>query len=160
MESDFMKRFVLAIAVIVPLVCTAEQAAPKKKTAAAGAKAATSKKAATPAAPKALTIPADAKQIDQYIYAKTDEHGKKWLYYQTPFGVTRAEEPTAAQKDAAASVSAGPDYTVEDAGDKLRFSKVTPFGTKTWTRSKSELTPDERESWERQKQQAAPKREQ
>jgi len=149
-----MKRFVLAIAVTLPLVCAAEQAAPKKKTTAA------SKKATTPAAPvKQLTIPADATQIGENTYAKTDAQGKKWIYYQTPFGVTRAEEPTAAQKQAAANLPAIPDYTAADEGDKIRFSKVTPFGVQTWTRSKSELTADERATWERQKQ-ATTKRDQ
>lgn len=155
LRGDFMKRFVLAIAVTLPLVCSAEQAAPKKKTTAASAKAATSKKAATPAAAKQLTIPADAVQIGENTFSKTDEQGKKWIYYQTPFGITRAEEPTAAQKQAAAMLPAIPDYTAVDEGDKIRFSKVTPFGTQTWTRGKSELTADERATWERQKQASA-----
>lgn len=146
-----MKTFVLAIAVALPLVCSSEQAAPNKKTTAASAKAAT-KKTAAPSAPKALTIPPDAVQIDGTTFAKTDEHGKKWLYYQTPFGVTRVEEPTAAQKQAAAVPSGVPDYTAAEEGDKIRFTKATPFGPQTWTRGKDELTADERASWERQKQ--------
>ena len=149
-----MKRFVLAFAVTLPLICSAEQAAPKKKTTAAG------KKATTPAAaPKALTIPTDALQIGENTYSKTDAQGKKWIYYQTPFGITRAEEPTAAQKKAAELLPAIPDYTAADEGDKIRFSKVTPFGTQTWTRGKNELTADERATWERQRQ-APAKREQ
>ena len=151
-----MKRFVLAIVVTLPLVCSAEQAAPKKKTtAAASTKAATSKKATTPAPVKQLTIPADAVKIGENSYSKTDEQGKKWIYYQTPFGVTRAEEPTAAQKEAAASPPAIPDFTAADEGDKVRFTKKTPFGTQTWTRGKNELTADERATWERQKQASA-----
>ena len=150
-----MKRFVLVIVVTLPLVCSAEQAAPKKKTTAASTKAATSKKATTPAPVKQLTIPADAVKIGENSYSKTDEQGKKWIYYQTPFGVSRAEEPTAAQKQAEASLPATPDYTATEEGDKVRFTKNTPFGTQTWTRGKDELTADERATWERQKQVAA-----
>ena len=149
-----MKTFVLAIAVTLPLICSAEQVAPIKKTTVASAKAAT-KKTAAPAAPKALTIPADAVQIDGTTFAKTDEQGKKWIYYQTPFGVTRVEEPTAAQKQAAAMPSGLPDYTAAQEGDKIRFTKATPFGPQTWTRSKDELSADERAAWERQKQASA-----
>ena len=111
-----MKRFVLAIAVTLPLICSAEQTAPKKKTTAASAKAATGKKAAPPVAAKQLTIPADAVQIGENTYSKTDEQGKKWIYYQTPFGITRAEEPTAAQKQAAAMLPAVPDYSAAEEG--------------------------------------------
>ena len=150
LRGNFMKKFVLAIAVTLPLICFAQQDAPKKKTTAASAKAST-RKAATPAAPKALTIPADAVQIDGTTFTKTDAQGKKWIYYQTPFGVTRVEEPTAAQKEAAAMPSGLPDYTVAEEGGKIRFTKATPFGPQTWTRSKDELTADERASWERQK---------
>ena len=147
-----MKRFVLAIAVTLPLICSAEQTAPKKKTTAASAKAATGKNAAPPVAAKQLTIPADAVQIGENTYSKTDEQGKKWIYYQTPFGITRAEEPTAAQKQAAAMLPALPDYSAAEEGDSIRFTKATPFGPLTWTRGKSELTADERATWERQKQ--------
>ena len=67
-------------------------------------------------------------------------------------GITRAEEPTAAQKQAAAMLPAIPDYSAAEDGDSIRFTKATPFGPLTWTRGKSELTADERATWERQKQ--------
>jgi hypothetical protein len=154
-RGDFMKKYLLVFAAAMPLICSAEQSGAEKK--AAKTTAAAAKKAAPAAKP--LTIPADAIKTGDNTYSKTDAQGKTWIYTKTPFGVTRAEQTSEAQKQAAAIAPPPQGLTAVEDGDKIRFAKQSPFGLQTWTRNKSELTDDERAVWERQKQSAA-KREQ
>jgi len=37
-------------------------------------------------------VPADAQEIQPYLYRYTDAQGKKWLYRQTPFGLSKWED--------------------------------------------------------------------
>jgi hypothetical protein len=120
-----------------------------------------SKKTTAPAprtAPAEVKIPAGAvKSDDGKFYRYTDAKGKKWIYRETPFGVAKSEEkppdPTvtpfgkAKAKDpepAAAQPVEAKELTVAyDEGDSVRFERPTPFGTKKWTKKRSELTADE-----------------
>jgi len=147
-----MKQFLLVMFVALPFLCAADDApAPAKKT---SKTTASNTKKAAPAA-KPVTIPADAVKTGDNTYSKTDAHGKTWLYVKTPFGVTKSEAPTAAQKQAAAIAPPDEGFKVVEEGENLRFTKPSPFGMQTWTRNKNELTDDERAIWERQKQATA-----
>lgn len=103
------------------------------------------KTSAKSTAPKALTIPADAKLTPDGTYAWTDKQGKKWIYSKTPFGVMRS----AAQDGAdAASDLAG--VKAVEAGDTVRFTKPSPFGPIQWEKKKTDLTDEERAVLKRQ----------
>ena len=101
----------------------------------------------TEAAPGKVELPADAVKVDNLTWRHTDAEGKAWTYRQTPFGLVRFE----AQEDDEAEAQAGPSDTLIkafDAGDEVRFERMSPFGLQRWTRKKTELTDAEREAWE------------
>src|SRR4051812_39629675 len=54
-----------------------------------------------PAAPakviKPLTIPPGAVEKEQGRFYFTDAQGKKWIYYKTPWGISRGEDKPAAE---------------------------------------------------------------
>jgi hypothetical protein len=127
---------ILRIAILVVLPFTMLVAQDKK----------TAKKADTPKQPStALTIPAGAKQIEPYTYRYIDKDGKKWIYRQTPFGITRFEEKPSEKN----VPDAADDTKVTEEGDSLRFERQTPFGTTHWVRKKTELNEVERAAWDR-----------
>jgi len=105
--------------------------------------AADGKKAApAPSKPAAASssVPAGATEIAPQAWRYTDKDGKTWIYRQTPFGLLRAEEQQRKPSTEAPSVK------TTDLGDSVRFEQQTPFGVRTWTKSKTELTTDEK-SW-------------
>ena len=134
-------------------VKTAPYKAPVTKTKVVAKPTATSaaKPSPTPATPKdgpIQGIPAAAVQMDEttYRYQEKDPSGKPgkvWLYRRTPFGVSRIEENKAADIGKVLPAPETP-ATVTDLGDSYRFERSGPFGTKVWTKKKSELTPEER----------------
>jgi hypothetical protein len=88
------------------------------------------------AAGQALTIPKDAKANADGTYSWTDKQGKKWVYINTPFGVSRTLEPDRPKPRAAfpkgipAGAKANPDGTwswTDKSGAKWTYV-VTPFG--------------------------------
>ena len=81
------------------------------------------------------TIPKDATPLPDGSFRYVDKDGKKWIYRNTPFGVSKAEERPA---PAAARVEDDPAKS-EDLGDSVRFTRPTPFGPKVWTKKKAEL---------------------
>ena len=86
-------------------------------------------------------VPADAQEIQPYLYRYTDAQGKKWLYRQTPFGLSKWEDkPVDAAAAAARAAENSVPVTVVDLGDSYRFEKETPFGLTHWVRRKAELT--------------------
>jgi hypothetical protein len=95
--------------------------------------------------PPPPTIPSDAKALQDGSFRYVDKNGKAWIYRNTPFGVSKAEERPAPQ---AAKPEDDP-ATAEDAGDSVRFTRPTPFGNKTWTKKKTELDSYEKTIWER-----------
>ncbi len=111
---------------------TAATTAKKKPTAQPSAKA-------QPAATQ--FIPAGAKLVEPGLYRFTDSSGKTWNYRQTPFGISKWEETSAAAQPEPAAKDP---VAVTDLGDSYRFEKKTPFGQSTWTRKKSELTNEEK----------------
>ena len=100
-------------------------------------------------APPPLTVPSKAVQVDANTYTYTDEKGKKWIYRQTPFGLTRFEprETTAADlehvKREAALMHAFDD------GEYVRFERPGPFGVYRWKQKKTELSTVEQMAWDR-----------
>ena len=109
-------------------------------------KAAIRKGPPTPASP---TIPKDATPLPDGSYRYVDKSGKKLIYRQTPFGVSKAEEHPVAQ--ATQRIEDDPAKS-EDQGESVRFSRPTPFGPKVWTKKKSELDSYEKSIWERDQQ--------
>ena len=110
----------------------------------------TKKQDAKPAANNQVTIPKDAISNGHGGYIWTDKEGRKWLFVNTPFGVSKTAYNESAEL-ASPPQPAKPDPTkVIDHGDTVRFERPTPFGTKVWEKKKSELTDDERKLYEAQ----------
>ncbi len=64
----------------------------------------------------------------------------------TPFGVAKTtEQPVAKAKPK----KVRQDWQVEKEGESFKFSKKTPFGPSSWTRTEAELSADERAVAER-----------
>ena len=104
------------------------------------------KKQKTKPTPELHTIPPDATPLPDGRYRYTDKDGKKWIYRNTPFGVSKTEERPAPK--VVQSIEDDP-VKSEDLGDSLRFSRPTPFGTKEWTKKKTDLDDYEKSIWDR-----------
>jgi hypothetical protein len=96
--------------------------------------------------PDSPTIPKDATLLPDGSFRYVDKDGKKWIYRNTPFGVSKAEERPAVA--AVARIEDDPTKS-KDEGDSVRFTRPTPFGDKVWTKRKSELDSYEKSIWER-----------
>jgi hypothetical protein len=98
--------------------------------------------------PKPLEVPAGAVEFETGAFRHTDAQGVRWVYYKTPFGVTRIAEASIKPKPV-------PNYddvkAVED-GNIIRFERPGPFGIFHWQREKSQLTEMEQAVWSRQQQ--------
>jgi hypothetical protein len=104
--------------------------------------------------PDSPTIPKDAAPLPDGSFRYVDKDGKKWIYRNTPFGVSKAEErPVAPVVQSPADDPA----KSEDLGDSVRFNRPTPFGPKIWTRKKTEMDSYEKSIWDRDRQKAASK---
>ncbi len=64
----------------------------------------------------------------------------------TPFGVAQTAKPAAAK---AKPKKVQQDWQVEKDGNGFKFTKKTPFGPSSWTRTEAELSADERDVAER-----------
>ena len=96
--------------------------------------------------PPSPTIPADAVPVGDGSFRYTDKAGKKWIYRNTPFGVSKSEERPPAQ--AVQNIADDPTKT-QDAGDSVKFTRPTPFGDKVWTKKKTDLDGYEKSIWDR-----------
>jgi hypothetical protein len=138
-----MKRYIWILVALSVMTLSAEDKQPAKKGSA-------KRTAAAPAAE--LTLPAGAVQVDPGTYTYTDPKGKKWIYRQTPFGLSRAEADTSGAAASASSAPAAVSYlTATEDGDKVRFERPGPFGVYRWEKNKSELDDDERAALARSK---------
>jgi|GEM_PF-2691218 hypothetical protein len=104
-------------------------------------------------------IPPNAVKIDANTSRYTDAQGRTWIYRRTPFGVRRYEEklPASGAKGAAPNTpldEAPVGIRAREEGDVIYFERPTPFGTRRWSRKKSELSKEEKAAWE-QSQNAA-----
>lgn len=136
-----MKLKVCILAVLAVLMVNGEDRQPAK----------TAKAKKSPAPPAEMTLPAGATQVEPGTYTFTDAKGKKWIYRQTPFGLSRAEDKPAE----VASAPKGPPITATEAGDVIRFERPGPFGPYRWEKKKSDLAEDERAAWERSRNKQA-----
>src|SRR2546423_15611922 len=97
-----MKWKIVILAALSVMAAGAEEKA-RGTVAPAATRKAAAKKTAAP--PSELTLPPGAVQVSSGTYTFTDAKGTKWIYRQTPFGLTRAEEKPG--QAAAAPVSSG-----------------------------------------------------
>ncbi len=97
-------------------------------------------------------IPADATPTEDGGFRYTDASGKKWLYRNTPFGVSKVEDKPVVQ------VTQGLDNSIRatEDGDNVRFEKTSPFGVTKWQKKKTALTSDEQAVLDRQKTAGVP----
>ena len=100
-------------------------------------------------APPPLTVPAGAVQTDPNTYTYTDEHGKKWIYRRTPFGLTRFEPRDTAAADQENVRKDSAIIQAFDDGEFVRFERPSPFGVYRWKQKKTELSPLEQAAWDR-----------
>ncbi len=104
------------------------------------------------AADKPLTaIPASAVQIEQGAYRYTDPKGKKWILFQTPFGIARKEDDGQPLRKKLQDVQNMRGVKIIEDGDSLKFEREGPFGTYKWTKKKSELSDQEQAAWDLQR---------
>ena len=95
---------------------------------------------------KPTEIPKDAVKMQDGSYRYTDSKGKKWIYRNTPFGVSKVEDvPDTRPKETFDNVTAKED------GDVIKFERPSPFGVYKWETRKSDLSEMEKAVWEREK---------
>ncbi|HYO83872.1 MAG TPA: hypothetical protein VES20_20885 [Bryobacteraceae bacterium] len=115
-------------------------------------------------------VPEGATETSPGVYRFVDKEKKAWIYRPTPFGYARSpEEAESRDNDAAPARPAGahatpfgesrpspnmPQTKATEAGDSVRFERLTPFGPSRWTKKKTELNDDERRIWEAQRSSA------
>ena len=102
--------------------------------------------------PDPFVIPKDATPLPDGSFRYVDKDGKKWIYRQTPFGVSKTEERPVAP--VVPSVNDDPTKS-QDMGDSVKFTRPTPFGPKIWTTKKSDLSAYEKTIWDRDQQKTA-----
>lgn len=95
-------------------------------------------------------VPKDARRTGPNTFEWTDPEGKAWIYEITPLGgVSKALKSEVEKNDIADTLPT--DWTVEEDGDSVKFSRPWPFGGATrWSRKKDELTDTERGVWQRE----------
>jgi hypothetical protein len=133
-----MKK-VAAIMFCLAALLTAEEKAPPRT----GKKVPSAKlaKAKAPQAPKPLTIPEGAVEVQPGLWEHKDDQGKTWHYTRTPFGVRKFEPENIAD---APAKEAGYITAIDDGSDTIRFERQMPFGKMRWTRKRSELNAAEK----------------
>jgi hypothetical protein len=101
--------------------------------------------------PPLTAIPASAVQIEPNAYRYTDPKGKKWILFQTPFGIARKEDEGQPLRKKLQETQPMQGVKITEDGDSLKFECEGPFGTYKWSRKKTELTDQEKAAWEAQK---------
>lgn len=99
--------------------------------------------------PDPFVIPKDATPLPDGSFRWVDKDGKKWIFRQTPFGVSKSEERVVAP--VVQKVSDDPTQS-KDMGDSVQFTRATPFGPKIWLKKKTELDSYEQAIWDRDQQ--------
>ena len=145
-------RIFAGMTIFAALSVAADQPAYQKKQ--------TPVKHSTPTKVQAVKIPAGAVEIDPNTYRYTDPQGKKWVYYKTPFGISRLEDKPVSSDDVK-KAQGDRDRLIESTkavedGDTIRFEQASPFGTTRWQRKKAELNEMERAVWEHELEKRAP----
>ncbi len=110
------------------------------------------KSAQAEAPEKPLTaIPASAVRIEPGAYRYTDAKGKKWILFETPFGIARKEDTGEPLRKKQKEVESMRGVKITEDGDSLKFEREGPFGTYKWSKKKTELTDQEKAAWDEEK---------
>jgi hypothetical protein len=88
----------------------------------------------------ALAVAAFGQNAPKKETAASDEKPAAEGTLSTPFGVAKTAKPVAKAKPKKVLQN----WQVEKDGPDFKFSKKTPFGPSSWTRTEAELTADER----------------
>jgi hypothetical protein len=92
-------------------------------------------------------VPKDAVRLTDYEWRWVDKEGKVWIFRRTPFGVAKfPEELARSEKDPGAE--AGAPLEARDLGDRVEFSRQTPFGVSKWVKKKTDLSGAEKSALE------------
>jgi hypothetical protein len=110
-----------------------------------------SAKAAAPEKPF-TEIPASAVQIEPGAFRYTDAKGKKWILFETPFGIAKKEDTGEPLRKKLQETRAMQGVKITEDGDNLKFEREGPFGMYKWSKKKTELTDQEKAAWEAQKE--------
>ncbi len=110
-----------------------------------------------PAPPKAalatkLTVPQGAQAQKDGTWRFTDANGQRWIYRDTPFGITRV--PDSVKEEPVQEQTAG--MKASEVNGQVHFERPGPFGPVRWVRAKDEMTDAERKVWERDCNHAQP----
>ena len=97
------------------------------------------------------SIPANAVQIEQGAYRWTDAKGKKWILFETPFGIARKEDNGEPLRHKLQEDHGMEGVKITEDGDSLKFEREGPFGVYKWSKKKTDLDAAEQAAWERQK---------
>jgi hypothetical protein len=109
------------------------------------------KSAKSEAPEKPLTaIPSSAVQIEPGAYRWTDSKGKKWILFQTPFGIAKKEDDGQPLRKKQQDPQIMQGVKITEDGDSLKFEREGPFGTYKWSKKKTDLSDEEKAAWERQ----------
>jgi hypothetical protein len=76
----------------------------------------------------------------------TGQDGKTYIEKKTPFGKARYEKQAEAEKKDEPPAN----MRAFDEGDTVRFERRTPFGTRKWSKKKTELDEMEKAALERE----------
>jgi hypothetical protein len=96
-------------------------------------------------------IPRGAVETQPNTYSFTDARGQKWIYRETPFGISRLQDKptpdaTAVRLDEQLSQAA----TAVEQDGSIHFTRPGPFGVYRWQRQKTELNSFEQMIWNRE----------
>jgi hypothetical protein len=102
--------------------------------------------AVKPAPPvvKPMVIPKEAVQQPDGSYTYTDKDGKRWIYKNMFFGLSRMEDMSDPNAVPVKRAPAFDKFT--DDGETIHFERAGPFGPMKWERKKSELTDEEQQA--------------
>ena len=145
-----MKHIIIAaVAAALSLACVNVAAqttpAPHNK----GAKPVQTQKKPQPSTIQPVVIPKEAVANPDGTYSYTDKAGKKWLYGNTPFGISKVED-TRGMNGGFPTTPVEQLVKSTDNGETVKFERQTPFGPARWERKKSELNDEERRVYEQQ----------
>jgi hypothetical protein len=141
-------KLLIAICFSAALALAQQESPQPPKPAAKTAK--TTKKTEAPDKPP-TSIPANAVQIEQGAYRWTDAKGKKWILFETPFGIARKEDTGEPLRHKLQEDHGMQGVKITEDGDSLKFEREGPFGTYKWSKKKTDLDVGEQAAWDRQK---------
>ena len=141
-----MKKAILFLtlcAAIAAAQTSSEKKAQPKASAKAVQKSVPANAKPSPPVVQLLAIPKEAVAQTDGTFKYTDKAGKRWLFSNTFFGVSRMEDMSDPSAPPPVKQAAAFDNFRDD-GEVIHFERKTPFGPLQWERKKAELTDEER----------------